>query len=131
MDFVVSTCLWAQLPLLAEHRPFYDRRVAMYARLDGKDGRLDMRAELKAVLEEFFDSHPQIPHHAKTARRSKKRSAPSGETVMDLSQEDVDEFAPKLRARVPGHVALEQARGRRPTFCSFKFVDVDSIQTLG
>jgi hypothetical protein len=72
----------------------------MYARLDGKDGRLDMRAELKAVLEEFFDSHP---HHAKTARRSKKRSAPSGETVVDLSQEDVDEFArPSTGARRTG-----------------------------
>ncbi len=61
MDFVVSTCLWAQLPLLAAYRPFYDRGVALYTALDGKDECLDIRAELKAVLEEFFDCIRNTP----------------------------------------------------------------------
>ena len=90
MDFAVSTCIWAQLPLLAPHRPFYDRRVALYAALDGKDGRLDMRAELKAVLEEFFDSHPQ---HAKFVRRLQRKSAPTGDTIVDLTEEEINAFA--------------------------------------
>jgi hypothetical protein len=90
MDFIVSTCLWAQLPLLAPHRPFYDRRVQLYTALDGKDGRKDMRKELKAVLEAFFDRHPQL---AKPTNRPMKRVvAHAGETVM-LTQAEIEQFA--------------------------------------
>ncbi len=90
MDFIVSTCLWAQLPLLAPHRPFYDRRVQLYTALDGKDGRQDMRKELKAVLEAFFDRHPQ---HAKHTNRPMKRAvAHAGETGK-LTQAEIEEFA--------------------------------------
>ncbi len=49
MDFVVSTCLWAQAPVLAIQRSFYDRRVVLYAGLDGMNGRLDMRACLDGM----------------------------------------------------------------------------------
>ena len=90
MDFIVSTCLWAQLPLLAPHRPFYDRRVQLYTALDGKDGRLDMRKELKAVLEAFFDRHPQHAKHV--SRPMKTEPAHAGETGK-LTQADIEAFS--------------------------------------
>ncbi len=129
MDFVVSTCLWAQLPQLALHRPYYNRRVALYVALDGKDGRLDMRAELKAVLEEFFDCHPQ---HARVERRSRRRTVHTEET-MDLSQEDIDAFArpsrPSLGARGTGAgTILSHSQNQcPPDTSSFNFLRVRSI----
>lgn len=90
MDFIVSTCLWAQLPQLAQHRPFYDRRVQLYTALDGKDGRKDMRKELKAVLEAFFDRHP---HHAKPTNRPMKRAVVQAGETGELTQAEIEEFA--------------------------------------
>ena len=90
MDFIVSTCLWAQLPQLAPHRPFYDRRVQLYTTLDGKDGRQDMRKELKAVLEAFFDRHPQ---HAKPTNRPMKRAVVHAGETAKLTQAEIEEFA--------------------------------------
>lgn len=121
MDFVVSTCLWAQLPQLAAHRPFYNRRVALYAALDGKNGHLDMRGELKAVLEEFFDCHPQ---HAKSMRRSKKRSVHTAAEIVDLSQDDIDAFVRRspCARRTGAGTFLSHPQNQRPpdtsSFCS-------------
>ena len=124
MDFIVCTCLWAQIPQLAPYRPFYERRVKLYAALDGKDGRLDMRAVLKAQLEAFFDRYP---HHAKVVIRGMPKRSVCEAGSVQVSEVDIEEFATSaatagqcrmndgsVGVRVRGG-ALSAAEARAPT----------------
>jgi hypothetical protein len=60
---------------------------------------MDMRAELKAVLEEFFDCHPQ---HAKNSVRRKRTAPAICDNVVDLSQDDIDAFVVRPRSARTG-----------------------------
>ena len=72
-----------------------------------------MRAELKAVLEAFFDSHQD---HAKSGLQLNKSVRPLFDDLVDLSQEDIDAFcAPAARVKRPlqgPHSPCRPARSR-------------------
>ena len=59
-DFYAATSIYAEMAMSKQKRGFFNLRKAQYAKLDGKDGRRDWRAELKAVLEDYLDRFPEV-----------------------------------------------------------------------
>jgi hypothetical protein len=91
-DYYMATAFWAKMRDLSEKRGFYILRLAQYQRLDGKDGRRDMRAELQLALESYLDTHPEM---MLTVRKSRSRQSDVGGDSVDLtaSIDEIDKWA--------------------------------------
>ena len=57
-DFYVYTSIYASQVMITAKRNFFDVRVAMYEKLDGKDGRPDWRVLLKDKLKGYMERFP-------------------------------------------------------------------------
>ena len=57
-DFYIVTSIYASQPHITAMREFYDRRLAVYQGLDGKEGRMDWRADLKDKLTSYLARFP-------------------------------------------------------------------------
>ena len=57
-DFYIVTSIYASQPNITAMREFYDRRLAVYQGLDGKEGRMDWRAVLKDKLTSYLARFP-------------------------------------------------------------------------
>ena len=87
-DFYIATSIFGGIPQAHDFRDFYELRVKQYKALNGVGGARDMRAELKAVLEDYLNQFP----HAKVQVRGSRKSGPSRasiDEVVDLTEEEL------------------------------------------
>ena len=58
-DYYMATMFWAKMSNLSSKRSFYELRLTQYKRLDGNNGRRDMRRELQVTLQSYY----RLPRH--------------------------------------------------------------------
>jgi len=61
-DYYMATMFWAKMSNLSSKRSFYELRLTQYKRLDGNNGRRDMRRELQ-VTPLRLQSYYRLPRH--------------------------------------------------------------------
>jgi hypothetical protein len=69
-DFYIVTSIYASQPHITAMRKFYDRRLAVYQALDGKEGRTDWRAVLKDKLTRYIARFPGCCDSVSKRRKS-------------------------------------------------------------
>ena len=74
-DYYMATMFWAKMNILSSKRSFYTMRLAQYKRLDGMDGRRNMRTELQLTLESYLDKYPEV---LQSVRKARSRSSAAG-----------------------------------------------------
>jgi hypothetical protein len=74
-DYYMATMFWAKMSILSSKRSFYTMRLAQYKRLDGMDGRRNMRTELQLTLESYLDKYPEV---LQSVRKARSRSSAAG-----------------------------------------------------
>lgn len=67
-DYYMATMFWAKMSNLSSKRSFYELRLTQYKRLDGNNGRRDMRRELQVTLQSYLDTYPEVLQNVRRAR---------------------------------------------------------------
>jgi len=97
-DFYIYTAIYASQPLITGKRDFFERQYCFYAKLDGKEGRVNWRDALKTKLKLYLERFPSC---IKGSGKRRRASAMRGEEVegrrdepnqkeMALLSEDLD-----------------------------------------
>ncbi len=67
MDWLVASCLSAEVAEARGLNNFYKERVNLYKHLNGSEGRRDWRKELVAVLESWLERFPAVLRRANSS----------------------------------------------------------------
>jgi hypothetical protein len=96
---------------LSRKRSFYELRLTQYKRLDGNDGRRDMRRELQLTLQSYLDTYPEVLQNVRRARlRTSSDGIEAGGASVDLTigLDLIDNWA---TGPGPAEQSMEQAAG--------------------
>jgi hypothetical protein len=95
-DNYMATMFWAKMSNLSSKRSFYEKRLVQYTRLDGTDGRRDMRRELQVTLESCLNAYPEVLQNVRKARTrtSSDRIEACGASVnLTTGLDEIDNWA--------------------------------------
>ena len=95
LDYAIGTCLHANMTEITKLRgSIYDAKLGLYELLNGKDGRRDWRAELKAALEQYVVKYPQALAKVR-ARRVSRESVGADAEEGDKEDQDARRAVPQ------------------------------------
>ena len=110
-DYYMATMFWAKMSNLSSKRSFYELRLTQYKRLDGNDGRRDMRRELQLTLQSYLNTYPEVLQNVRRARmRTSSDGIEAGGASVDLTigLDVIDNWA---TGPGPAEQSMEQAAG--------------------
>ncbi len=110
-DYYVATMFWAKMSNLSSKRGFYEKRLGQYTRLDGTDGRRDMRRELQVTLESYLNAYPEVLQNVRKARtRTSSEQIEACGASVDLTT-GLDEIDNWATGTGPAGPSIERAAG--------------------
>ena len=87
LDYYLSCSLSALLSNAREHIEFYGVRVALYKKMDGKDGNPNWRESVEKELDAYLQLFPHVAGRKK--RSSSSKNTMSVKTMDDLAEEEL------------------------------------------
>ena len=87
LDYYLSCSLSALLSNAREHIEFYEVRVALYNKMDGKDGNPNWRESVERELDAYLQLFPHVAGRKKLSSSSKNTM--SVKTMDNLAEEEL------------------------------------------